>query len=125
MYVALMMVCVIWAGAFTRAAHRKIFIVGTVTTLSGQAGTIPDTPAVALPNAAQTNLFPVNAARYMITVSNPSTALGSFFIRKAGGANNLFEIQPGTYAQFNTTAALDARNDSGGALVAMILEGLP
>ena len=30
MYVALMMVCVIWAGAFTRAAHRRIFIVGTV-----------------------------------------------------------------------------------------------
>ena len=35
MYVALLMVCVIWAGAFTRAAHRKIFIVGTVTAALG------------------------------------------------------------------------------------------
>jgi two-component system cell cycle sensor histidine kinase PleC len=35
MYVALMMVCVIWAGAFTRAAHRWIFIAGTITTALG------------------------------------------------------------------------------------------
>jgi len=31
MYVVLLMVCVIWAGAFTRAAHRKIMTVGTAT----------------------------------------------------------------------------------------------
>jgi two-component system cell cycle sensor histidine kinase PleC len=30
-YVALLMVCVIWAGAFTRAAHRQIMTVGTAT----------------------------------------------------------------------------------------------
>jgi two-component system cell cycle sensor histidine kinase PleC len=30
-YVNLLMVCVLWAGAFTRAAHRKIMTVGTVT----------------------------------------------------------------------------------------------
>jgi two-component system cell cycle sensor histidine kinase PleC len=30
-YVTLLMVCVLWAGAFTRAAHRQIMTVGTVT----------------------------------------------------------------------------------------------
>src|ERR1700749_4008763 len=31
MYVVLLMVCVVWAGAFTRAAHREIMTVGTAT----------------------------------------------------------------------------------------------
>jgi two-component system cell cycle sensor histidine kinase PleC len=31
MYVALLMICVVWAGAFTRAAHRQIMTVGTTT----------------------------------------------------------------------------------------------
>ncbi|HVU21547.1 MAG TPA: HAMP domain-containing sensor histidine kinase [Rhizomicrobium sp.] len=31
MYVVLLMVCVVWAGAFTRAAHRQIMTVGTAT----------------------------------------------------------------------------------------------
>ncbi len=31
MYVVLLMVCIVWAGAFTRAAHRNILTVGTVT----------------------------------------------------------------------------------------------
>jgi two-component system, cell cycle sensor histidine kinase PleC len=31
LYVVLLMVCVVWAGAFTRAAHRTIMTVGTVT----------------------------------------------------------------------------------------------
>jgi two-component system cell cycle sensor histidine kinase PleC len=29
MYVVLLMVCVLWAGAFTRAAHRPIFVIST------------------------------------------------------------------------------------------------
>ena len=31
LYVVLLMVCVVWAGAFTRAAHRTIMTVGTTT----------------------------------------------------------------------------------------------
>ena len=31
LYVVLLMVCVVWAGAFTRAGHRQIMTVGTVT----------------------------------------------------------------------------------------------
>jgi two-component system cell cycle sensor histidine kinase PleC len=31
LYVVLLMVCVVWAGAFTRAAHRMIMTVGTAT----------------------------------------------------------------------------------------------
>jgi two-component system cell cycle sensor histidine kinase PleC len=31
LYVVLLMVCVVWAGAFTRAAHRTIMTVGTAT----------------------------------------------------------------------------------------------
>ncbi len=31
-YIAILMVCVVWAGAFTRSAHRLIFTVGTLTT---------------------------------------------------------------------------------------------
>jgi two-component system, cell cycle sensor histidine kinase PleC len=31
-YVATLMICVVWAGAFTRSAHRAIFVVGTLTT---------------------------------------------------------------------------------------------
>ena len=31
MYVGMLMICVVWAGAFTRAAHRQIMTVGTAT----------------------------------------------------------------------------------------------
>ena len=31
-YIGILMVCVVWAGAFTRSAHRMIFMVGTLTT---------------------------------------------------------------------------------------------
>jgi two-component system cell cycle sensor histidine kinase PleC len=32
MYVVLLMICLVWAGAFTRAAHKLIFLVGAFTT---------------------------------------------------------------------------------------------
>lgn len=97
-------------------------IAGTVAVASLPSTNVIDNPNVALPNAATTQIVPVNLFRRRVTIGNPSTALASFFIRSAAGANNLLEIQPGTFTEFDTTARLDGRNDSGAALSATVFE---
>lgn len=97
-------------------------IAGTVAVASLPTSAIADTPAVALPNAATTVIVAANLARRRVTITNPSTALGSFFIRTAGGANNLMEVQPGSAVEIDTTAAISGRNDTGAALSALVFE---
>lgn len=100
-----------------------VTVTGGVQTTEIPSTALADTPAVALPNATTTPIVAANLARKRVTISNPSTAAGSFFIRNALAAtNNLFEIQPGQSAEFKTTAGLWGRNDSGGALSALVLE---
>lgn len=97
-------------------------IAGTVAVATLPSTTISDTPNVALPNAATTQIVPINLFRRRVTIGNPSTALASFFLRSAAGANNLLEVQPGTFVEVDTTARIDGRNDSGAALSATVFE---
>lgn len=100
-------------------------IAGLVAVAILPASTLTDAPNVALPNAAQTAVFPANLVRRRIGISIVSTAVyagGTVFARKAGGANNLVEINPGQVYSFDATYGVDIRNDSGGALSALIFE---
>lgn len=103
--------------------NNAVTVTGLATVAVFPSSVITDTAAVALPNAATTQIVAANPTRRRVTICNPSTALGSFFIRPTlAGANNLLEVQPGTFTEFDTTAAIFGRNDSGGALSALVLE---
>jgi hypothetical protein len=101
---------------------NAVSVTGSVSVTDTPASTVVNQGSVALPNAAQTPLCPANASRRRITVCNPSTAAGSFFLRSSAGTANLLEVQPGTFVELRGTYALDARNDSGGALSALLFE---
>lgn len=115
-------VITLYVGDDDMQFNNAVTVTGTASTVVQPSGVITDAPAVALPNAATTQIVPANPARRRVTIGNPSTALASFFIRSATGANNLIEIQPGTFTEFDTTARLDGRNDSGAALSATVFE---
>lgn len=89
------------------------------------AAAVTDAPNVALPNAQQTAVFAGNLSRRRIKVSFASNAAippATVFFRKTVGANNLMEVQPGEVYPFDGRYGIDVRNDSGGALSAMIFE---
>lgn len=97
-----------------------------VTLVADQPGAgINDNAPVALPTAQQTTVFPANLTRRRMKVSFASNAAippATVFFRKVGAANNLMEVQPGAVYPFDGTYGMDVRNDSGGALSAMIFE---
>lgn len=110
---------------FTLFNQQIATISGTVPVLQQPFATVNDTPVAAAPNAAQTAIFPANLARRAISFSLPSNSVvppATVFARKAGGANNLYEIQPGVVYNEVATYGIDIRNDSGGALNFMIDE---
>lgn len=89
------------------------------------AAAVTDAPNVALPNGAQTAVFAANLSRRRIKVSFASNAAippATVFFRKAGGANNLLEVQPGEVYPFDGSYGIDVENNSGGDLTAMIFE---
>ena len=106
--------------------RQQVAVISGVTATADQpAVAITDKAPVAVPNAAQTNIFGVNNSRRRISFSFASNAVippATVFARKAGGVNNLFEIQPGVVYNDAIFAGIDIRNDSGGALSALIYE---
>ncbi|MGH9483753.1 MAG: hypothetical protein ACRD1F_01745 [Terriglobales bacterium] len=104
---------------------NAVTVGNVVSVVQAPAGTLIDNPAVAVPNAAQTTVAPVNAVRKSITVSfvsNAAIGAATVFVRARGGANNLQEVQAGLTYKFTATYGIDIRNDSGGALSALICE---
>ena len=55
-----------------------------------------------------------NLSRKRITVGNLSTSPNSIRVSADGLTNKGIEVQPGTFAEFDTTAALGVRNDGAG-----------
>jgi hypothetical protein len=106
--------------------RQQVAVLAGVSAFADQpAAVISNKPTVAVPNTAQTTIFPVNNGRRRIAFSFASNAVipaNTVFARTVGGGNNLFEIQPGVLYNDNIFAGLDIRNDSGGALTAMIYE---
>lgn len=100
-------------------------LAGVSATADQPAGTITDAAVVVCNNGAQTAIFPQNLLRRRISfsfASNAAIGAGTVFARKAGGVNNLFEIQAGVLYNDAIFAGMDIRNDSGGALNALIYE---
>lgn len=97
-------------------------IAGVASFTEAPTASLANTAAVALPNAAQTAVFPVNLLRKRISITIDSAALANVFARTTGGANNVMELSPGMTYEFKGTYGLDIRNDSGGATTAYIFE---
>lgn len=85
---------------------------GIVSTAESPSSTIIDTAQAVLAPAAQTAIA-ANLTRRRITIGNLSTSLASLFVSQAGGDGRGIEIQPGTFTEFKTTAALIVRNVTG------------
>jgi len=105
---------------------QTTIIAGTTATADTPASSISDKVTVAVANAAQTPIFAANLARRRISFSLLSSSAGwtanTVFARKAGGVNNLFEVQPGIVYNDAITGGMDIRNDSGAAFTCMIYE---
>jgi hypothetical protein len=108
-------------GEFEEAG--VVTIAGTVTVTQLPASSMTDLPPVSVPSGVLTALIAANTSRKRVTVCVPSTpGLSSVFLRSAGGANNLLEVQAGTFVSLTNTAAISAFQSSGAAVDVLILE---
>jgi len=104
---------------------NAVTVNGSPTVQSLPAGALADTAPVAVPNAAQTPIVPANLSRRRVGISFASSAAigpGTVFFRKTAGGQNLMEAQAGVLYTFEATYGVDVRNDSGGALSALVFE---
>jgi hypothetical protein len=94
--------------------NQQIAVISGVTAVAFQPSSTVATPAAqAVANANKVSLA-ANLLRRRITICSLSTNTGSVFVQApAAGAGIGIELQPGTFTEFDTTAALDVRNDSG------------
>jgi len=98
---------------------NSVTVSGNVSTEELPSAALTDQAPVACPNAAQTNVVPVNTGRrrLLLTIDPTNTAApGTLFFRAAGGANDLVPAQPGMSYPFNGTYGVDLRNASGAAV---------
>lgn len=88
--------------------RQAIATISGITPISEQpSAAISDTPVVAMATATQVQLVPANLLRRRVTITNPSSNATSILIRSTlASANNLAEIQPGTFVEYKTTAAI-------------------
>lgn len=97
-------------------------IAGTASVAVAPATAVADTAPVVRPTATQAALFAVSLTRKRITVFVDSNNTASCFARTAGGANNIAELQPGMFYQFDGRYAVDVRNDTGANATFYIFE---
>ncbi len=120
--------------ALTSASVQNVVIVisdgaevdfASVVTVSGginnseQPSAAVATPARTTVNNGTASTIAANALRRRITISNPSdnATPGLIYVQAPGsGAGRGYPLDPGLSGEFKTTAALDVRNDSGGAV---------
>ncbi len=92
-----------------------VSVSGSVSTAELPASAV-STPAVVNVANAAASAIAANLARRRITIGAPSGNTGSLYVQATGaGANRGLELQPGTFIEVRSTAALDVRNDSGAA----------
>lgn len=93
---------------------QQIAVIAGVTAVAIQpGGTFTDTVDTAQATGTQTNIA-ANLARRRITIGVPPSAAANEPVRVSGtgGAGRGVVIQPGTFVEFDTTAALVVRNDN-------------
>lgn len=86
-------------------------IAGTVSVALLPGATLTDTADTAQATATQTAIG-ANLARRRITIGVRSDGNEPVRVSFSGGAGRGIEISPGTYQEFQTTAALVVRNDN-------------
>lgn len=94
--------------------NQQIAVISGVTATAIQpASTVADTPFITT-TAGQHTLVPQNLLRRRVTITNYPTSPNTVDIRKTGGTNSIFMLQPGTFAEFDGTYGLDYLSGAGG-----------
>ena len=88
---------------------NAVSIVGTSNVIIVPSSAITDTADATLASAAQVTIAS-NTSRKRLTVGVLSSSAASVRVSASGGASRGFEIQPGQFFPFETTAALVIRN---------------
>lgn len=97
-------------------------IAGSVSVIDAPTVAISDTAPVTVPDSVQTAVVPVSLTRRKVTLTVDTNTAGVVYLRSAGGANNLAEIQPGIMYPFATRAGIDAYQETGGDAIIYIFE---
>jgi hypothetical protein len=89
-------------------------ISGSVITILNPSGTVDAIAPLLTVVTAGAALFPVNAARRRITVYSDPNNPGNVYFMDPTLADKVGFIQPGTFQEFDTTAALGYADAAGG-----------
>lgn len=101
---------------------NTVTVSGSVTTAEAPSATVA-TPAAGSRATGGADTIAANLSRRRITICSLTSNTTNFFVQAVGaGAGRGIEIQPGTYTEFRTTAALDIRNDSGSTVAYTVFE---
>lgn len=101
----------IFIGDEDMAFNNAVSITGLAATTVQPSATINDTADTVQATGTQTNIA-ANPGRRRITIGNRETAAGPVRVSGSGGAGKGVVIQPGTFAEFDTTAPLFVRADT-------------
>lgn len=93
--------------------NNAVTLTGTAIVAINPSSTVNDTVDTAQGFGTQTTIA-ANLNRRRITIGNRNTSANAIRVSGAGGAGRGVEIAPGTYTEFDTTAALTVRNDAAG-----------
>lgn len=101
---------------FTQFNQQIAIIAGNVAVATVPNATASDLAPVNPTIAGQHVLFAANLTRRQVTVFSDPANIGdaTIFLRKAGGANDIGFIVPGTYETFTGTYGVDYRAPVGG-----------
>jgi len=111
----------IFVGSDDMSFNNAVTVTGVAQTQVAPSSAITDTPAV-VTATGQHALFAANLTRRRVTVFADPANTATVYVRVAGGGNDIGFVQPGTFAEFDTTAALDYRDASAGAQKCYIFE---
>lgn len=104
----------IFVGDEELAFNQAVSITGTANVQVLPSVAVADVADTAQASGTQTNIA-ANPARRRITIGCPIASANPVRVSGSGGAGKGIQIQPGTFVEFDTTAALFVRNDTAGA----------
>ncbi len=103
----------LFVGDDDMSFNNAVTITGQATVAVAPSATINSPVATALAaNTTDGTGVPANANRRRVTIYNLLASLGSIRVSDTGATGRGFELQPGAYAEVDTTAALGIRCDT-------------
>lgn len=111
---AVTQVITIFIGDEDMQFNNAVSITGTAATTVQPSATINDTADTAQGANSQT-VIAANPSRRRITIGNRETSAGIIRVSGAGGAGHGVVLQPGVFAEFDTTASITVRADTASA----------